>query len=365
MADVQAAADAVELPTGDVVQGFEIAADIIEVPVPVAEDAFIRSGSDGFSEEKVVVFLVMRFGDEAADEIGGATFNERGAMPFRTEGFGAAIRQFVRVVAATRAAEGNDLCGLPRKRHLYAEVAAFFDEAAGVGSAVNDGGDFGWIEVEETNPGRALAILAATVGSGKDDRRTVIEEAVGLRAGDSWAFLQALADVCGGIGFRAVLWVESGDGQDAGADFFAGAVAVRADKQRRTEDTQVRVTERGDRLFQRAFHARIKEGRAGIGTGGRNQYQCARAVLPRGTGKIGRSLVVNLPLRGFAARRFQDRAEADEGGITAHFAHPLLRLMEVDDVIVQLGVDHIRSTATIAVDTFYRRGSGGIFNWQG
>ncbi|EHM55864.1 hypothetical protein HMPREF9080_00373 [Cardiobacterium valvarum F0432] len=39
--------------------------------------------------------------------------------------------------------------------------------------------------------------------------------------------------------------------------------------------------------------------------------------------------------------------------------------MEVDDVIVQLGVDHIRSTATIAVDTFYRRGSGGIFNWQG
>ena len=130
MADIHAATDTVELPTGDVVQGFEIAADIIEVPVPVAEDAFIRPGSDGFSEEKVVVFLIMRFGDEAADEVGGATFNERGAMPFRIEGFDAAIRQFVRVIAATRAAEGDDLCSLPRKRYLHAEVAAFFEQAA-------------------------------------------------------------------------------------------------------------------------------------------------------------------------------------------------------------------------------------------
>lgn len=116
-------------------------------------------------------------------------------------------------------------------------------------------------------------------GSGKNDRRTVVEQAVG-----SWVFLQALADVCGGIGFRAVLRVESGnkqgageigDGQrtlaaqqadgvqtvqEAGADFFAGTVTVRSDKQWRTEDTQARVTKRSDRLFQRAFHARIKEG---------------------------------------------------------------------------------------------------------
>ena len=86
MSNIQAAADAVELPARDVVQGFEIVADIIEVPMPVAEDACIRPGGDGFGEEKVVVFLVMRFGDEAADEIGGATFNEQGAMPFRREG---------------------------------------------------------------------------------------------------------------------------------------------------------------------------------------------------------------------------------------------------------------------------------------
>ena len=143
MADIQAAADAVELPASDVVQGFEIVADIIEVPVPVAEDACIRPGGDSFGEEKVVVSLVMRFGDEAADEVGGATFNERGTVPFRREGFDTAICQFVRVIAATRAAEGDDLCDLRRKRHLHAEVVVFFDEAVGVGGAVNDGGDFG------------------------------------------------------------------------------------------------------------------------------------------------------------------------------------------------------------------------------
>ena len=48
--------------------------------------------------------------------------------------------------------------------------------------------------------------------------------------------------------------------QDAGADFFAGAVAIRADKQWRTEDAQAWVAERGDSFLQRAFHARIKEG---------------------------------------------------------------------------------------------------------
>ena len=165
-------------------QGFEIVADIIEVPVPIAEDACIRPGGDGFGKEKVVVFLVMRFGDEAADEVGGAIFNERGAVPFRIEGFDAAICQFVRVIAATRAAEGDDLCGLPRKWHLHAEVAAFFDEMAGVGSAVNDGGDFGWIEVKEANPGCAHGILAATVGGRKNDRRAVIEEAVGFVEGN-------------------------------------------------------------------------------------------------------------------------------------------------------------------------------------
>lgn len=152
MADIHAATDTVELPASDVVQGFEIVADIIEVPVPVAEDACIRPGGDSFGEEKIIVFLVMWLRDEAADEVGGATFNERGTVPFRIEGFDAAICQFVRVVAATRAAEGNDLCGLRRKRHLHAEVAAFFEEAAGIGGAVNDGGDFGWIEVKEANP---------------------------------------------------------------------------------------------------------------------------------------------------------------------------------------------------------------------
>lgn len=117
MTDIHAAADAVELPASDVLQGFEIVADIIEVPVPVAEDTCIRPGSDGFGKEKVVVFLVMRFGDEATDEVGGATFNERGTVPFRIEGFDAAICQFVRVIVAARAAESDDLCGLPRKRH--------------------------------------------------------------------------------------------------------------------------------------------------------------------------------------------------------------------------------------------------------
>ena len=153
MVDIHAAADAVKLPASDVVQSFEIVANVIEAPVPVTEDTRIRPGNDdGFGKEKVIVFLVMRFGDEAADEIGGATFNEQGAMPFRREGSDAAICQSVRVIAATRAAESDDLCGLPRKRHLHAEVVVFFDEAAGVGGAVNDGGDFGWREVEEANP---------------------------------------------------------------------------------------------------------------------------------------------------------------------------------------------------------------------
>ena len=98
----------------------------------------------------------------------------------------AAVRHFLRIVAAAGAAEGDDLFGLRRERHMHGEVAALLDEAAGVGGSVDDGGDFGWREVEEANLGGAHGVLAPLVRGGEDDGRAVVEQAVGFVEGDGF-----------------------------------------------------------------------------------------------------------------------------------------------------------------------------------
>lgn len=208
VANIQAAAGAVELPAGDVVQSFEIVANVIKVPMAATKDALIRPGGNGFGKEKVVILLIVRLWDEAANEVGGTVFDEWRGVAVQPEGFDAAVRQLVRVITAARAAEGDDLFGLHRKRHLYAEVAAFFDEAAGVGGAVNNGGDFCRSEVEQADPRCAHGVLAAIVGGRKDDRRAVVEQAVGFVEGNGLE-AHGLSFQSGGclreIGFHAAL----------------------------------------------------------------------------------------------------------------------------------------------------------------
>lgn len=175
VANIQATASAVELPAGDVVQVFEIVANVIKVPMAVAKDALIRPGGNGFGKEKVVILLIVRLWDEAADKVGGTVFDEWRGVAVQPEGFDAAVRQLVRVITAARAAKGDDLFDLCCKRHLYAEVAAFFDEAAGVSGAVNNSGDFCRSEVEQADPRCAHGVLAAIVGGRKDNSWTVVE----------------------------------------------------------------------------------------------------------------------------------------------------------------------------------------------
>ena len=52
----------------------------VEFPVPVTEHAVVRPGGHHFANEKVVGLLVVRLGDDAAHQPGGAAWHQRRAV---------------------------------------------------------------------------------------------------------------------------------------------------------------------------------------------------------------------------------------------------------------------------------------------
>ena len=86
------------------------------------------------------------------------------------------------------------------------------------------------------------------------------------------------------------------------------------------------------RLFQHAFHVRIK--RAGVGIRHLRRYQhiTRHAVALRGLGKGKLQIVVNRPHRFLAARRFDGGAQARKQHIAAHLVLPRFRLPKIHNM---------------------------------
>ena len=57
-------------------QGAQLGGRGLKLPVAVAKDAAVGPGGDDFANEQVLSLLNMRLGDEAADQPGGAAFDE-------------------------------------------------------------------------------------------------------------------------------------------------------------------------------------------------------------------------------------------------------------------------------------------------
>lgn len=130
---VQFFADGVEAPASYVVQAAQRRGRDLEFPPPRAEHALVSPCADNFSDEQVVGVLVLRYGNDLADEPGRTAGDERKIHVSNALQLDPAVLELLGIIETAAMTSLIDQLQLGSSGYLDDEVTAFLGQFARLG----------------------------------------------------------------------------------------------------------------------------------------------------------------------------------------------------------------------------------------
>ena len=124
------------MPASHIVQGTQLGGGAFEQPVAVAENAAVGPGGRDFANEQIVGLLVVRLGDQAAFQPGGATGHQGQIMAGSGEQLYARLGQFGWLLQSAYRAQLHRQRCLRHGRQLQGKAPAALYQCAGASSFI-------------------------------------------------------------------------------------------------------------------------------------------------------------------------------------------------------------------------------------